>query len=45
MNEQPDRKPIVAIVADSVAQVPVDIARQLDIAIIPFIVNMQSSPR
>ncbi len=44
MHEQPERKPKVAIMADSVAQVPTDIARQLDITIIPFIVNIDGRP-
>ena len=44
MPEQPDRTPKVAIMADSVAQVPADIARQLDITIIPFIVNIDGRP-
>lgn len=35
-----DPERIVAIVADSVAQVPAEIARQLDITVIPFTVNI-----
>jgi len=35
-----DLKPNVAIVTDSVAQVPAEIARQLDITIIPFTVHI-----
>jgi DegV family protein with EDD domain len=41
MNEESDGKQKVAIVADSVAQVPADIARQLGITVIPFIVNIE----
>jgi DegV family protein with EDD domain len=35
-----DFEPIVAIVTDSVAQVPAEIARQLDITVIPFTVSI-----
>ena len=35
-----DPEPIVAIVTDSVAQVPAEIARQLDITVIPFTVHI-----
>lgn len=35
-----DSEPIVAIVTDSVAQVPAEIARQLDITVIPFTVSI-----
>jgi DegV family protein with EDD domain len=44
MHEHPDRRSNVAIMADSVAQVPTDIARQLDITVIPFIVNIDGRP-
>jgi DegV family protein with EDD domain len=44
MHEQPVRTPKVAIMTDSVAQVPADIARQLGITIIPFIVNIDGRP-
>jgi DegV family protein with EDD domain len=44
MPEQPDRTTKVAILADSVAQVPADIVRQLDMTIIPFIVNIDGQP-
>ncbi len=35
-----DTEPIVAIVTDSVAQVPAEMARQLDITVIPFTVSV-----
>jgi len=39
-----DPEPIVAIVTDSVAQVPAEIARQLDITVIPFNVLIEGQP-
>lgn len=44
MPENPERRSNVAIMADSVAQVPTDIARQLDITVIPFIVTIDGRP-
>jgi len=39
-----DPEPIVAIVTDSVAQVPAEMARQMDITVIPFTVLIDGKP-
>ena len=40
----PDSERTVAIVTDSVAQVPAEMARQLDITVIPFTVSIDGQP-
>ncbi|MEN6580751.1 MAG: DegV family protein, partial [Anaerolineaceae bacterium] len=44
LKEIPNSEQNVAVVTDSVAQVPAEVARELDISVIPFTVSIDRQP-